>query len=286
MATADSRVWLITGTSTGFGRVLAEQVLKKGDSLIATARNPQQIETLVADYSDRTLAVQLDVTHEEQIKAAVEQAVATFGHIDVLVNNAGYGLIGALEEVSNEQIRRNFETNLFGAIDMMRAVLPVMRQQRSGHIINMSAIAGFTNELGFSIYGGAKFAIEGISEALQGEVAPFGIKVTLVEPGPFRTDFIGRSLDRATHQMAEYQPTVGKFLQFLNTIEGKQPGDPVKAAKAIIQIVESENPPLRLVLGHYAYSKFRQKIESLTQELDAWEDIAANTDFVDTPVVH
>lgn len=234
---------------------------------------------MIANHHDRTLAVQLDVTNSEQVKAAIEQAIAKFGRIDVLVNNAGYGLIGALEEVSDEQIRRNFETNLFGAIYMMRAVLPVMRQQGSGHLINMSAIAGFTNELGFSIYGGAKFALEGVSEAVSGEVTPFGIKVTIVEPGPFRTDFIGRSLDRATNPMAEYQPTVGKFLEFLNTIEGKQPGDPVKAANTIIQAVEAENPPLRLVLGKYAYSKFRKKIESLTQELDAWEAIAVNTDF-------
>lgn len=279
MATTDSRVWLITGCSTGFGRVLAEQVLEKGEKLVATARNPQQLEPLIANHPARALAVQLDVTNPEQVKAAIEQAIAKFRRIDVLVNNAGYGLIGALEEVSDEQIRRNFETNLFGAIYMMRAVLPIMRQQSSGHLVNMSAIAGFTNELGFSIYGGAKFALEGVSEAVRGEVAPFGIKVTLVEPGPFRTDFIGRSLDRATNAMPEYQSTVGKFMEFLNTIEGKQPGDPVKAANAIIQIVEAENPPLRLVLGKYAYSKFREKIESLTQELNAWEAIAINTDF-------
>ncbi len=191
----------------------------------------------------------------------------------------GYGLIGALEEVSDEQIWRNFDTNLFGAINMIRAVLPVLRQQKSGHIVNMSAIAGFSNELGFSIYGGAKFALEGVSEALHGEVAPLGIKVTIVEPGPFRTDFIGRSLDRAEHNLDEYQQTVGKFLQFLDKIEGTQPGDPDKAAQVLIQVVNSDNPPLRLVLGKYAYSKFRKKIESLTAELDAWEQIAASTDF-------
>lgn len=278
MTVADSRVWLITGSSSGLGRVLAEQVLEKGDTLVATARNPQQIDTLAANH-DRALALQLDVTSPEQVNAAVEQAIAKFDRIDVLVNNAGYGLIGALEEVSDDQIRRNFETNLFGAIYMMRAVLPRMRRQSSGHIINMSAIAGFSNELGFSIYGGAKFALEGVSEAVQGEVAPFGVQVTIVEPGPFRTDFIGRSLDRAASPMEEYRPTVGKFLEFLNSIEGKQPGDPVKAAQAIIQIVEAKNPPLRLALGQYAYSKFRKKIASLTEELDAWEAISINTDF-------
>ncbi|MEM8675914.1 MAG: SDR family oxidoreductase [Cyanobacteria bacterium P01_G01_bin.67] len=275
----DGKVWLITGSSTGFGRILAETVLKKGDRVIATARKPEQLADLITQYPETAFAVSLDVTNKAEIQTAIEQAIAKFGRIDVLVNNAGYGLIGALEEVSDTQIQRNFNTNLFGAINVMRAVLPIMRSQQSGHIINMSAIAGFSNELGFSIYGGAKFALEGVSEALQGEVAPLGIKVTIVEPGPFRTDFIGRSLDRASEQMDAYQDSVGKFLNFLNNIEGKQPGDPQKAAEAIIKVVNSENPPLRLVLGKYAYSKFRKKLESLTAELDAWEEIAANTDF-------
>lgn len=213
------------------------------------------------------------------MKAAIDATLQAFGRLDVLVNNAGYGMIGALEEVSEEQIRQNFETNPFGAINMMRAVLPTMRQQQGGHIINMSAIAGFTNELGFSIYGGAKFALEGVSEAVRGEVAPLGIKLTIVEPGPFRTDLIRRSLIRAEHSIDAYNETVGKFSQFLEKIEGSQPGDPEKAANTIIHVVESENPPLRLVLGKYAYNKFRQKIESLSAELDAWEAIASNTDF-------
>lgn len=282
MNTEHSKVWLITGSSTGFGRSLAEAVLQTGDRLIATARKPEQLADLVEQYPETVKAIALDVTQPEQIQTALAQAVEAFGRIDVLVNNAGYGLIGALEEVSDEQIRRNFETNLFGVINMMRAILPTMRQQGSGHIVNMSAIAGFTNELGFSIYGGSKFALEGVSEALRGEVEPFGIKVTIVEPGPFRTDFIGRSLDRVTQPMPEYEPTVGKFFNFLNTIEGKQPGDPEKAANAIIQMVKSDNPPLRLVLGKYAYSKFRKKIESLNQELDGWAELAMNTDF-ETP---
>lgn len=285
MATS-AKVWLITGSSTGFGRSLAEAVLHHGDRVIATARKPEQLNDLVTQYPDTVKALRLDVTQPQNVREVVEAAIATFGRIDVLVNNAGYGLIGALEEVSDEQIQRNFDTNLFGAIHMMRAVLPVMRQQQSGHIINMSAIAGFTNELGFSIYGGAKFALEGVSEALYGEVAPLGINVTIVEPGPFRTDFIGRSLDRAETSMEAYQGTVGKFLQFLNTIEGNQPGDPDKAAQVLIQVVNAEKPPLRLVLGHYAYSKFRQKIESLTQELNDWEAIASNTDFASTEASH
>ena len=274
-----TKVWLITGSSSGFGRALTEAVLEHGDRVVATARNLDKLQALTEEYPDTARAVELDITNPEQVKTAVEQAKDAFGQIDVLVNNAGYGLIGALEEVSDEQIRRNFETNVFGTIAMIRAMLPMMRQQGSGHIVNMSAIAGFTNELGFSIYGGAKFALEGISEALKGEVAPFGIKVTLVEPGPFRTDFIGRSLDRAEPSMPEYEPTVGKFLNFLNQIEGQQPGDPVKAANAIIQMVESENPPLRLALGKYAYSKFNEKIEALTQELEEWKSVGIATDF-------
>ena len=278
MNTQNSKVWLITGSSTGFGRTLAETVLQQGDIVIVTARKPEQLQDLIAQYPATALALKLDVTDKAEIETAIEKAIAKFGRIDILVNNAGYGLIGALEEVSDEQIQRNFNTNLFGAIDVIRAILPVMREQQSGHIINMSAIAGFTNELGFSIYGGAKFALEGVSEALQGEVAPLGIKVTIVEPGPFRTDFIGRSLDRA-ESMDAYQDTVGNFLNFLNNIEGKQPGDPQKAAEAIIKVVDSDNPPLRLVLGKYAYTKFRKKLESLTTELDAWEAVAINTDF-------
>ncbi len=279
MTNNNSKVWFITGSSTGFGRTLAETLLKQGDRVIATARKPEQLQDLIAQYPETAIALRLDVTDKAEIKTVIEKAIASFGRIDVLVNNAGYGLIGALEEVSDAQIQRNFDTNLFGAINVIRAVLPVMREQQSGHIVNMSAIAGFTNELGFSIYGGAKFALEGVSEALHGEVAPLGIKVTIVEPGPFRTDFIGRSLDRAQEQMEAYQGTVGKFVNFLNNIEGKQPGDPQKAAEAIVQVVNSDNPPLRLVLGKYAYTKFRKKIESLTAELDTWEAVAANTDF-------
>lgn len=279
MTNNNSKVWFITGSSTGFGRILAETLLKQGDRVIATARKPAQLEDLIAQYPQTAIALRLDVTDKAEIRTVIEKAIAAFGQIDVLVNNAGYGLIGALEEVSDEQIQRNFDTNLFGAINVIRAVLPMMREQQSGHIINMSAIAGFSNELGFSIYGGAKFALEGVSEALHGEVAPLGIKVTIVEPGPFRTDFIGRSLDRAQEQMEAYQGTVGKFVNFLNKIEGKQPGDPQKAAEAIVQVVNSNNPPLRLVLGKYAYTKFRKKLESLTAELDAWEAVAANTDF-------
>lgn len=282
----DTKVWLVTGSSTGFGRSLTEVVLKHGDCVIATARKPEQLQDLVERYPNTVKALRLDITNLDEVHSAVKAAIDVFGRIDVLVNNAGYGLVGALEEYSEDQIRQNIETNLFGAINTIRAVLPIMRSQKAGHILNMSAIAGFSNELGFSVYGAAKFGLEGISEAVQGEVAPLGIKVTIVEPGPFRTDFIGRSLVRAENSIDAYNETSGKFIQFLDKIEGSQPGDPDKAAQVLIQVVESENPPLRLVLGKYAYTKFRQKIEALTQELDAWEAIASNTDFEPVEAAH
>ncbi len=283
---SSTKVWLITGSSTGFGRSLTEAVLKHGDCVIATARKPEQLQDFVERYPETVKAVRLDVTNLTEVKAAIDTAVSTFGRVDVLVNNAGYGLVGALEEYGEDQMRQNFETNFFGAVNMIRAVLPVLRSQGQGHILNMSAIAGFTNELGFSIYGAAKFALEGMSEAVSGEVGPLGIRVTIVEPGPFRTDFIGRSLVRAEHTIDAYNETSGKFIQFLDQIEGSQPGDPDKAAQVLIHVVESDHPPLRLVLGQYAYRKFQQKIQSLTHELDEWEAIAANTDFETTPLSH
>jgi NAD(P)-dependent dehydrogenase (short-subunit alcohol dehydrogenase family) len=275
----DTKVWLITGSSTGFGRSLTEAVLQHGDRVIATARKPEQLQDLVERYPETAKAIRLDVTNLAEVKAAVDAAVSAFGRIDVLVNNAGYGLVGALEEYGEDQIRHNFETNFFGAVNMTRAVLPILRSQKQGHILNMSAIAGFANELGFSIYGAAKFALEGMSEAVYGEVGPLGIHVTIVEPGPFRTDFIGRSLIRAEQSIDAYSETSGKFIQFLDKIEGSQPGDPDKAAQVLIQAVNSNHPPLRLVLGKYAYKKFRQKLQSLTAELDEWEAIASSTDF-------
>ncbi len=286
MATNTSKVWFITGSSTGFGRSLTEAVLKHGDCVIATARKPEQLQDLVERYPNTVKPLRLDITNLDEVHSAINAAIDAFGRIDVLVNNAGYGLVGALEEYSEDQIRQNIETNLFGAINTIRAVLPIMRSQKAGHILNMSAIAGFTNELGFSIYGAAKFGLKGISEAVQGEVTPLGIKVTIVEPGPFRTDFIGRSLVRAENSIDAYNETSGKFIQFLDTIEGRQPSDPDKAAQVLIQVVESDNPPLRLVLGKYAYNKFRQKIASLTAELDAWEAIASNTDFEVVEAAH
>lgn len=274
-----SRVWLITGSSSGFGRAIAQAVLDRGEKVVVTARNPQQVEDIQTKYPDRALAVQLDVTQPEQVKAAVETAIAKFGRIDVLVNNAGYGLIGTIEEVSEEAIRRQFETNLFGAIATIKAVLPQMRQQHRGHILNISSVGGFVSLAGAGYYCGTKFALEAVSEALSQEVAALGIKVTIVEPGAFRTDFSGRSLDMPDTHIADYADTIGGLRQWMRDIDGKQPGDPVKAAEAMIQAVDSDNPPLRLALGADAVGAIETKLESVKTELEAWKDVAVNTAY-------
>lgn len=275
------KVWLITGCSTGFGRNLAEAVLKKGDYLLATARKPEQLHALIDQYPETAKAVRLDVTLSQQIQAAVDTAIATFGRIDVLVNNAGHGLIAALEELTDVDIHQFFETNFFGALGLMRAVLPVMRQQGSGHIVNMSSTAGLVGFGGSSLYCGAKFALEGTSEALSKEVKSFGIKVTLIEPGAFRTDFNGRSLAVSEQSIDAYVPVSGASLQWFKEMDGKQLGNPAKAAQAIIQAVESPHPPMRLALGTDAMSLIQEKLEWVKTDLDAWQQVTISTDYVD-----
>lgn len=274
-----ARVWLITGCSSGFGRALAEQVLQRGHRLIATARDISTLAELVAQFPETCRALTLDVTNAAQVKSVVAESAGAFGQLDVVVNNAGYGLIGALEECDDEQIWRNFNTNLFGALRVIRAALPILRPQKRGHIINLSAAAAISNYAGFSIYGGAKCALEGVSEALALEVQSLGIKVTLVEPGPFRTDFISRSLDRGTKPIADYEASSGKFAAFLEKVNGSQPGDPVKAAQAIIHITETDRAPLRFVLGKYANDKALKQLEVRRRELDAWKEVGLPTDF-------
>ncbi|MBD3887681.1 SDR family NAD(P)-dependent oxidoreductase [Phormidium tenue FACHB-886] len=276
------KVWLITGCSTGFGRALAEAVLKQGDYLLATAREPEQLRALIEHYSETVKTVRLDVTVSQDIQAAVDTAIATFGRIDVLVNNAGYGLIAALEEVSDVEIHQFFETNFFGALRLMRSVLPVMRQQGSGHIVNMSSTAGFVGFGGSSLYCGAKFALEGTSEALAKEVASLGIKVTLIEPGAFRTDFNGRSLAAAKQSIDAYAPVSRASLQWFKEMDGQQPGNPSKAAQAIIQAVESPDPPMRLALGTDAMSLIQEKLEWVKTDLEAWQQVTVSTDYTDS----
>ena len=274
------KTWFITGASSGFGRELAAAVIAHGDQVAVTARDISKIEDFVEDYPLQAKAYELDVTKPESITSALAEARRDFGRLDVVVNNAGYGLIGALEECSDEQMLRNIDTNLTGPLRVMRAALPMFREQRSGHFINMGAAAAISNYAGFCVYGGAKAGMELASESVASEGAPFGVKVTVVIPGPFRTEFIARSLDRAAEPVAEYAATSGKFLSFLEKVDGKQPGDPAAAAQAIIAAVESEKPPFRLVLGKYAYQKARRQLDKERAELDAWEPVGLPTDFV------
>ena len=274
-----SRVWFVTGCSSGFGRSLAERVVASGDRLVATARDVASIADLATSASDAVRIFALDVADPARIRAVVAEAAQVWGRIDVAVNNAGYGLIGALEECADAQIERNFAVNLTGPLHVMRAVLPVMRAQRSGHIINISAAAAIANYPGFSVYGGAKCGLEGVSEGVRAEVAPLGIRVTLLRPGPFRTRFVARSLERAAGQIADYDATSGKFAQLLGRMDGRQPGDPDRAASAIVKMVQDGKAPLRLVLGRYAVDKSRKALAAAEAELAEWAPVGVAADF-------
>jgi len=272
-----SRVWFITGASTGFGRELAMAALAKGDRVVATARNIAHVKDLEERYPTHVRAVHLDVTHLTDIHMAIEIGVTTFGRIDVLVNNAGYALFGMIEDVNEVQIRRQFETNVFGRLNMTRAVLPLMRKQKFGHILNITSSLGIVGLPVFGIYGATKHAVEGFSEALAQEVAGFGIKVTIVEPGSFKTDFASRSLI-----LIKPTPAYSPVHDALSRAWRDSPaGDPTKAAQAMIQVVEAENPPLRLVLGADALGMIRQKFNSVLTEQMQWEDVSLSTDFDD-----
>ncbi|MBL9189464.1 MAG: SDR family NAD(P)-dependent oxidoreductase [Opitutaceae bacterium] len=272
-------VWFITGCSSGLGRALALHVLGRGHRLVATARNPDTLYDLVAQGAGQCRALTLDVTQPDHVTSAIASAVAAFGRIDVVVNNAGCGLAGALEELDEDQIQRCFETNFFGAMRLTRAALPILRAQRRGHFVMISAAAAIANYPGFSIYGAAKWALEGMAEALAAEVRPLGLGVTIVQPGPFRTAFVSRSLERGSERLPDYDGTSGRFLRLIESMEGRQPGDPAKAAEAIVAAVEAEQPPLRLVLGKYANDKARRKLAAMARELDTWAAPGIATDF-------
>lgn len=280
-----SKVYLITGTSSGFGRSLAEAVLERGDCAVLTARHLDKVADLVDKYSDRALAVPLEVTDARQRESAIQKTLERFNRLDVLVNNAGCGSLGAAEEFSSEQVRSQMEVNFFGAIEMVRTVLPVMRQQKSGHIINISSIGGRVNVGGFALYGASKFALEGFSEALYDEVKHLGIRVTLIEPGAFRTDFAGDSNMKPEATISEYQEAIEPIRQYLYGSSGKQPGDPRKAALAIIQVVESDNPPLRLMLGADAYGLWEKKRVLMDEEIAQWRNLGENTSFTDVEAI-
>ncbi|HYW31193.1 MAG TPA: oxidoreductase [Gemmatimonas sp.] len=275
--TTDSRIWLITGCSSGFGRALVTAALDAGQRVVATARDVSTIADLELDGRCRTLT--LDVTDTDTFPRFVSNATAAFGSIDVLVNNAGYGLLGAVEECSDDQTRRAFETNFFGPLNLTRALLPQMRAARRGHIVNISAAAAVSNYAGFGVYGGAKAALELTSESLRAELQPLGIKVTLVEPGPFRTAFIARGMEKGAVEIDDYNASARKFGRLLASMDGKQPGDPARAASAIVHTVLSDDAPLRLPLGKYMIRKLRDKAATLVREADKWEALASDTDF-------
>jgi NAD(P)-dependent dehydrogenase (short-subunit alcohol dehydrogenase family) len=269
--------WFITGSSAGFGRTLAEALLARGDSVVATARDPRAVGDLVEKYPDAVLALPLDVTDAGQVRAAVDAAVAA-GPVDVLVNNAGHGLIGALEELSDEQIHEVLAVNLLGALAVTRAVLPHMRARRRGHIVQMSSVGGVIGNPGHAIYATTKFALEGASEALAGEVAPFGIRVTIVEPGPFRTEFLGRSMGRAI-PIPDYEDgPAGALRARFGNDHGRQAGDPVQAVETIIDVVRSPSAPLRLPLGRAAVERIRAKLRGQLADLEACADVAVAAD--------
>lgn len=271
--------WFVTGSSTGLGRALVEVLLEKGFRVSATARKPASLDDLKKKYGGQLLCPELDVTRPEQVRMAVQQTLDQFGRIDVAVNNAGYGLIGAVEEVTDAEIRRQFETNFFGALDVTRAILPHFRKQRSGHFVNISSIGGFRAIAGAAIYNATKFALEGLSEALAKEVAPLGIRVMLVEPGPFRTDFGGRSIDDTPNRIVDYAATAGKMREYYQAAHGKQVGDPRKAAEALIEAVASKEDFLRLPLGQATLTGMREKIDQVQKDMALWEQAAVKTAF-------
>ncbi len=281
MQTETSPVWFITGCSTGLGRALAQRVLEHGHRAVVTARRPDQISDIVADYSANALAVALDINDHAQVDAAIAQADEQFGGIDVLVNNAGYGYLAAVEEGDEQDIRDMFETNFFSLAALIRKVLPGMRARKSGHIINISSVGGLVGAASSGFYNATKFAVEGLSDALAKEVEPLGIRVTAIEPGPFRTDWAGRSLKQAKHPIAAYADTAAARRAQITSYSGKQAGDPVRAADAIIKVVESDDPPHNLILGKNGLDRVRAKLAALMQSIDDWEDVTLSADYPD-----
>jgi NAD(P)-dependent dehydrogenase (short-subunit alcohol dehydrogenase family) len=275
---ASDKVWFITGCSTGLGQALTRAALAAGAKVVATSRKVSDIEHFAKSYPDTALTLQLDVTNNEQIHAAVDAAQKKFGRIDVLVNNAGYGIIGSLEEVPDDEVRKLFNTNFFGLLNVTRTVLPIMRTQHAGHIINISAAGGVVSTAGLGIFNASKYAVEGVTEALAQELEPLGIKVTLIEPGPFRTQFAGRSLKKFSG-IADYDGTRGVISTALTNYDGKQEGDPDKAAQVIIQIADNPVPPLRLPLGKFALERIHEKLSSFDELLKTWQQVSIDADF-------
>lgn len=272
-------VWFITGCSTGLGRALAERVLRHGHRCVATARDPAQLADMVSAHPNTSLALALDVTDNKQRQDAISRAEEAFGGIDVLVNNAGHGYSAAVEEGEEDDIRRMFETNFFALAAMTRLVLPRMRSRGKGHIVNISSVGGLVGNPVSGYYNATKFAVEGMSQALAKEVAPLGIHVSLIEPGPLRTDFQGRSMTSVARPIDAYAQTAGARRVQLRASSGKQAGDPERAADAIIKIVESADPPLHLVLGSNGVQRVREALRGVLRSVDEWEAVSLATDF-------
>jgi NAD(P)-dependent dehydrogenase (short-subunit alcohol dehydrogenase family) len=274
-------VWFITGCSTGFGREIARQVLGRGWRAVVTARNPEQVRDIVGENDENALALGLDVNDKDAVARAVQAAQEKFGGIDVLVNNAGYGYLAAIEEGEEDEVRAMFETNVFGLIELTKAVLPGMRARKRGHIVNFSSIGGLVSFTATGYYHATKYAIEGLSESLAQEVSPLGIKVLIVEPGPFRTEWAGRSIKQSKTRIPDYEQTAGKRRAETEARSGNQVGDPVRGAAAIIKAVESKETPLRLLLGKPALDLAYKKLETLKANFDAWAETTREADFPD-----
>ncbi|MFI6085768.1 oxidoreductase [Streptomyces sp. NPDC051217] len=275
-------VYFVTGSSRGFGAEIVREALSRGHQVVATARSADRVRDRFPDAGDALLPVSLDVTDEDQVGAAVEQAKDRFGTVDVLVNNAGRGLLGAVEEADADAVRAVYETNVFGVLNVQRGILPVMRAQRSGRVINISSVGGFTSSEGWGVYCSTKFALEGISEAMAIELAPLGIKVTIVEPGYFRTDFLdGSSLSTVERVIEDYAETSGRMRDTARRVNHAQPGDPVKAAVAILDVAESDNPPLRIPLGTDSVAAMETKLGFVAKELAQWRALATSTNLTD-----
>ena len=275
------KVWFITGASKCFGFEITKAALAAGDKVVATVRsNAEQLKSALQNEND-VLVVTLDVTKEDQVKQGVQDAISKFGRVDLLVNNAGYGLLASTEEASDEEVRKQYDTNVFGLLNVTRAILPHMRNQKSGHIINISSLFGYTASIpGFGLYGSTKFAVEGITEGLALEVKPLGIHVTAVAPGLFRTNFASAESYQASKIVLDaYKETVGHVRSIIGHVDGNQPGDPSKLAQVIIQLAASENPPIHLPIGSDSVAAFRTKTEQAGKEVDEWETVSNSTDY-------
>jgi NAD(P)-dependent dehydrogenase (short-subunit alcohol dehydrogenase family) len=274
------KTWFITGASRGFGALIAAQALEAGDNVVATARNPQKVVEAVGTTHPNLLAVPLDVTNEAQARQAAATAMQRFGRIDVLLNNAGFGLLGAVEEASAEEVERLYATNVFGLLKVSRAVLPYMRKQRSGHVMNLSSVGGYRSSPGFGVYCSTKFAVEGLSEAMAAELAPLGIKVTIIEPGYFRTDFLDdRSLTVSPSSIDDYSATAGAVRSKAKTSSHNQPGDPAKLASEVVALAGRADAPLRIPFGSDTVETIEAKNTFVSEELEKWRSVSVSTDF-------